>query len=76
MNCPFKGGSISESFLLWFHLQKNVPNHYARNHYPHKENRLRIVILHTFWRWNQSETLSEIKPLLENTIKSSEILRV
>ena len=32
----FKGGLISDSFTLWLHLPKNVPNHYPE---------------HLFFRW-------------------------
>ena len=38
----FKGGLISESFS---HPPENVPNH-CPDHYPPKENMLRIVIRH------------------------------
>ena len=33
----FKGGLISESFSLWFHPPKNVPNHYPELFHPKKK---------------------------------------
>ena len=55
-----KGSLISESFLFWFHLQKNVPNHYPE-HLLFRWIVLRIVIFHILL---EIEKLSEIKRLL------------
>ena len=40
-----KGGSMSKSFSLRLHLQKNVPIHYPEQYLP-KQKMLKIVILH------------------------------
>ena len=59
---PVKGGLISESFSLWLHPPKNVPNHYSEH----------LLFIRKYSEWKNSdlanffknEKPSEIKPPL------------
>ena len=61
-----KGGLISESFSLWLKSPKKGAKNYPE-HYPSKENMLRIVIWHF---------LGEIWFLIINSIKSVEAMLI